>query len=102
MDKQQIKQWIDHLEKYVEFHQEYRFYATLHKDDLLLSTGIASLSETCNDVSFVPELVQRLDAVLYGKVTLKLTKIGASINLKHSQEFLELSTEAYWIFERTP
>ena len=102
MKKEQIKDWAKSLTKLeVEYHKDHQFRATLHKDDHLLSKGVAHLSEKHNDVVFVPELAQNLDTVLYGSLVLKLSGIGASLNLRHSQEFLELSTEAYWIFERT-
>ena len=103
MDKQKIKDWAKLIPKLqIEYHKDYSFRATLYKDDQLFATGVASLSETHQDVAFVPEFSQKLDTVLYGSLVLKLTGIDASLNLRHSQEYLELSTEAYWIFERVP
>ena len=103
MDKEKLKNWAESVVKFeVEHHTDYSFRATIHTGDQLLATGIVRLSETHNDVAFVPESPQKLDAVLRVPIVLTLTKIAASLNLRHSPEFLELSTESYWIFERIP
>jgi len=95
-----IKLMVEKLREGVEIETIPQILATLFQDDNLVAKGIAAISPSDTYVHFAPESPKSLDGILHGKVVLKTTRSDASINLKHSQDLLEASSDSDWFFER--